>query len=435
MTTPEDRKKSDLKSPPLPRVTRIKRNVLLVAGLGVGITVVLVSRFVGSGPQDDASEGRQSRPRVEAGAAGMGLPGFLRRPQDAPVPPPAYPDSAETSEDTDSSDDASLTSGTPAVQAATQRPQQETPPSPGPREDAYQRALRAGLRPEEDQPSGAPIGPSPVEAASAFDPHSVSAGAGARLASGPLAGVIPGSPAFTAGAQREMAAPDHHEAFLEATAEEVEPEPYIAGNLVEPVSEYQLMAGTVLPAMMVTAMNSDMPGEILAQISRDVYDSQQRHVLIPRGTRVLGRYDNQVSLGQSRALVAWTRLIFPDGRSLSLPGLPTKDLLGASGVESEVDNHYMRVYGQGVLLSIIGAAAQLSQPQQSSTFSPPSPGQIAAGEIGRQLSQISLETIRRNMDIHPTLKIEAGTPFYIFLARDLVLEDPYVDQRRAARQP
>jgi type IV secretion system protein VirB10 len=186
------------------------------------------------------------------------------------------------------------------------------------------------------------------------------------------------------------------------------------------------MAGTVIPAMLVTAMNSDMPGEILAQVSRNIFDSQQKHLLIPRGTRVIGRYDSQVALGQSRVLIAWTRLILPDGRSISLPGLPTKDLRGASGVRSQVDNHYARLYGQAVMLSIIGAGAQLSQPQQSSVFTSSTPGQVATGVLGQELSRISMETIRRNMDVRPTLEVKPGTLFYIFLERDLVFDGPYV---------
>ena len=220
---------------------------------------------------------------------------------------------------------------------------------------------------------------------------------------------------------------NRHEEFLAAAADSREAPTYIASRVQDPISEYQIMAGTVLPAMMVTEINSDLPGEILGQVSRNIYDSQQRHLLIPRGTRVIGRYDSQVALGQSRVLIAWTRLIFPDGRSLSLPGLPTQDLRGAAGLRSRVDNHYGRLYGQAILLSIIGAGAQLSQPQQSTVFVPPSAGQVAAGALGQELSQVSMETIRRNMDVRPTLQVRPGTPFYIILERDLILEGPYTE--------
>lgn len=107
----------------------------------------------------------------------------------------------------------------------------------------------------------------------------------------------------------DMSAPgDRYPTFRDGGAADTEA-PYIHVRTTEPISEYQIMAGTVLPAAMVTAMNSDMPGDVLAQISRDIYDSQQRHLLIPRGTKVIGRYDNQVALGQSRVLIAWMRLI------------------------------------------------------------------------------------------------------------------------------
>ncbi|MQA92723.1 MAG: hypothetical protein GEU90_21280 [Gemmatimonas sp.] len=441
MNTPEDQKRRrDLLPPSLPRVARLSRNVLLVAGLAVAVIVMVVSRFVGSEPEEEGTR-RADRARVEASAS-MGLPGFLLRPpQDAPVPPPAYADSAEESKDSNDAED----SGTVVTPASAGRavapvayaglPQEPAGGSPQePRDEAYLRALQAPLRPQDSQASGMPTVPSALDDPSALDPYGVSAAYG-PMSGGPLHDAFSASPAFAASADREGPPPNRHEAFLEGMAEAEEPTPYIPGDLVDPISEYQLMAGTVLPAMIVTGMNSDMPGEMLAQISRDVYDSQQRHVLIPRGTKVLGRYDSQVSLGQSRALVAWTRLIFPDGRSLPLPGLPTKDLLGASGVKSDVDNHYMRLYGQGVLLSIIGAGAQLSQTQQSSVLAAPAAGQVAAGALGRELSQISMETIRRNMDVRPTLEVKAGTPFYIFLARDLVLNGPYTDQRLAERQP
>ncbi len=221
---------------------------------------------------------------------------------------------------------------------------------------------------------------------------------------------------------------DRYQEFLAAAARN-EPTTYIASRLQDPISPYQIMAGTLLPAMLVTGIDSDLPGEILGQITRDIYDSQQRFLLIPRGTKVIGRYDNQVALGQSRMLIAWTRLILPDGRSLSLPGLPTKDLGGAAGLAGKVDNHYRRLYGQATLLSIIGAGAQLSQPQRASVFTPASPGEVAAGALGQELSAVSTEAIRRNMNISPTVQVKAGTPFYVFLERDLVFDGPYTDPR------
>lgn len=416
MTNPDDHKRDDLKPPPLPQVTRLNRNILLVAAMGVAVTVLVVTHVVrsdrGVGPRGPGQA------RVEAGAVGS----FLNDTTTALlIPPPAYPDSASS----DSARVASTRSRAP-VQSVTTPSQDpfasfELPPQPDPRELAYERALRAALRVRDNRWDGM------QGALPEFDPPSI-----------PPAYSDLQDPSADGTALREVVASTRpmagalasgrHQEFLEA-AGDLEATTYVRSRMMDPVSEYQVMAGTVLPAMLVTAMNSDMPGEIVAQVSRNVFDSQQRHLLIPRGTRVLGRYDNQVALGQSRVLIVWTRLLFPDGRSLSLPGLPTKDLRGASGVRSEVNNHYARRYGQAVLLSIIGAGAQLSQPQQANVLVPSSAGQVAAGALGQELSRISMETIRRNMDVRPTLEVEAGTPFYIFLERDLVLDEPYVDRR------
>ncbi|MGH7576214.1 MAG: TrbI/VirB10 family protein [Longimicrobiales bacterium] len=434
MRTPQADENSELKPPRLPDVTRLNRNVLLVAGMGVAVVVLAVTHVVRSDTRNVAS--RAGTAQVEAGT----VADFLRAPlgpeADAPVPPPVDPDLA-----------AGTNTGLAPPAATRQRaPTYEMqPPSaaygafhtPDPREEAYERALRAGLRPREAGPNvfttaGGSIAAVPGRERSGTD-------MGARSAADRLASPVDasaGAAPMIIGSQETFAdnaaahtLDDRSHEFAEAMTTDVEPTSYIRSRITEPVSEYQIMAGTVLPAMLVTAMNSDMPGEILAQISRNVYDSHQRHLLIPRGAKVIGRYDNQVALGQSRVLIAWTRLIFPDGRSLSLPGLPTKDLRGASGVHSDVNNHYARLYGQAALLSIIGAGAQLSQPQQSNILAAASPGQIAAGALGQQLSQVSMESIRRNMDVRPTLEVKAGTPFYIFLERDLVLDGTYIDRR------
>lgn len=386
---PDEHRPSEHREEParLATVTRLNRNVLVVAAMSVAVVLLTVTHVVRSGSQRPAREA--AAPRVEAGA----MADFLRTPpgaEDSPlIPPPAFPDEAPEF-DAVPQDYGSVPSSTGWYDPF---------PVPDPREEAYERALRAGLRSGDYGPRG---------------PGAISS-AGAEAFAVPTGIPLPSLPT------------DRYGEFMSA-ARELAPTLYEEVRFTEPVSDYQIMAGTVLPATTVTAMNSDMQGEIVAQVSRNIYDSQQRHLLIPRGTRIIGRYDNQIALGQSRVLIAWTRLIFPDGRSLSVPGLPTMDLRGAAGVRSRVDNRYDRLYGQAILLSIIGAGAQLSQPRQSGILAPPSAGQVAAGALGQQLSQVSMETIRRNMDIRPTLEVRAGTPFYIFLERDLVLEEPYVDR-------
>src|SRR5437667_23831 len=210
--------------------------------------------------------------------------------------------------------------------------------------------------------------------------------------------------------------------------------PMVSARLEPAGSPYTLRAGTVIPGLLVTGIKSDLPGDLVGQVSRDVYDSRtQRILLIPKGARLIGTYDNQVTAGEGRLLVAWTRLILPDGRSLRLPGLALQDLAGQTGAQGEVDTHWQRVFGKALLLSAISAGAQVSQPQQTSAFALPSAGQVAAGALGQELSNVALEVLRRGMDIPPTITIRPGQPFNVFLNGDLVFDGPYEEEVPDAR--
>ena len=189
---------------------------------------------------------------------------------------------------------------------------------------------------------------------------------------------------------------------------------------------YVLRAGTVIPAILLTAITSDLPGDCMGQVSRDIYDSQtQRILLIPKGSKLMCRYDDQVAAGQGRLLVAWTRLMLPDGRSMTLPGLALKDAQGQTGAKGDVDNHTRRVFGRALLLSAIGAGAQLSQPRQASILSAPTTGQVMAGAVGQEMSNVALEVLRRGMDQPPTITVPQGQTFNVFLNGDLVFDGPY----------
>ena len=283
------------------------------------------------------------------------------------------------------------------------------PPRLSQRESAFRRAMRCGIR------SCAP------EAGTDAAPAE-GAGGGWESPVEQAGGVPPRAQALTPGAGPAPAAPrDRHEAFLRSA----EPEgPYVASRVQRPASPYQLMAGTLIPVTLVTAVNSDLPGEVVAQVTRNVYDTQQRHLLIPAGSRMLGKVDNQVGLGQARVNIAWHRLIFPNNNSVALPGLGGVDGRGAAGIRDRVNNHYGRTYLNAILLSAITAGAQLSQPQAGGVFAQPSPGQVAAGALGQQMGEVSGEMIRRNMQAGPTLEVRPGFQFSVFVSRDLVLE-PY----------
>ncbi|HVT60359.1 MAG TPA: TrbI/VirB10 family protein [Thermoanaerobaculia bacterium] len=188
-----------------------------------------------------------------------------------------------------------------------------------------------------------------------------------------------------------------------------------------PAGGWRVRAGTVIPALLLTEINSDLPGAVSAQVSRNVYDERQETIVIPKGTRLLGRYDHQVAAGQRRLLVAWTRLLFPDGSELTLPGLPATAASGAAGLAGSVDNHTRRIFGDALLLSLLAAGAQLSQPQQSGLLQAPAARQVAAGALGGELASVATELVRRDIAIQPTLRIPAATAFNVFVNDDLVL--------------
>ena len=181
----------------------------------------------------------------------------------------------------------------------------------------------------------------------------------------------------------------------------------------------------MIPGLLVTGVNSDLPGEVLGQTSRDVYDSRTQSILlVPKGSRLIGSYDNR-SVGTGRLIVSWTRLILPDGRSMVLPRLAGTDAQGQAGLHDEVDHHYGRVYGAALLTSALTAGVQLSQPQQSALYAAPSPRQVAAGALGQSMGDVALESARRGLDIPPTIVVRPGQPFNVFLAGDLAFTGSY----------
>ncbi|HEY1655353.1 MAG TPA: TrbI/VirB10 family protein [Candidatus Tumulicola sp.] len=192
-------------------------------------------------------------------------------------------------------------------------------------------------------------------------------------------------------------------------------------------SPYELHAGSVIPAVLLTGINADLPGTIVAQVRNDVFDSVTgRYLLIPRGTRLVGTYDNRIVQGQRRVLVAWTRLLYPDGSSVDLLGMPGTDEAGYAGFGANVNEHLNKLFTSALLLSIIGAGAQLSQPQQSSSlYAAPSVGQTIAGAVGQQIGNTSIQLTQRQLEIPPTLEVPPGYLFNVLVDRDIVLTAPY----------
>lgn len=193
------------------------------------------------------------------------------------------------------------------------------------------------------------------------------------------------------------------------------------------LSPYELKAGWAIPAALGCGINSDLPGQICGQVRENVYDSTTgRYLLIPQGTRLIGTYDSQVAVGQERILAVWNRLIFPDGSSISLQGMPGANQAGYAGFDADVDNHYIKVFGGAIMLSMITAGVQLSQPQQSANSnSAPSTQQTIAGALGQQLGQVGSSMVQRNMQIQPTLKQKPGYRFNVMVTRDIIFPGAY----------
>ncbi|QDQ27584.1 conjugal transfer protein TrbI [Chitinimonas arctica] len=194
-------------------------------------------------------------------------------------------------------------------------------------------------------------------------------------------------------------------------------------------SPYELKTGTVIPAVMIGTINSDLPGEIVAQVSQNVYDTATgNHLLIPQGTRLFGRYDSNVTFGQDRLLIGWQRLIFPNAATLELKGMSGHDAEGSAGFSDQVNNHYGRIFGWGLVTSLISAGYQLSQPEQNTNafgISTPSSQQTVAGAVGQQLAQLGMEMAKRNMRIQPTITIRKGYQFNVMVNKDMQFPASY----------
>ena len=201
---------------------------------------------------------------------------------------------------------------------------------------------------------------------------------------------------------------------------------YLDARLTAPRSPFELKTGTVIPGILVGAMNSDLPGEIVAQVSQNVYDTASgEHLLIPQGTRLYGRYDSKVTFGQGRLLVSWQRLIYPNAYTLELGAMSGHDQGGNAGFTDQVNNHYARIFGWALLTSVISAGAQLSQPQQTNVLTTPSSGQVAAAAVGQEMAQVGSQMAARNMQIQPTIQIRKGYRFTVMVNKDILFPGPY----------
>lgn len=363
--------------PDPPRVVRLSRRVLIglgvAAGLGIGaaLIVALQGRSGGEGQRElystdrnPQADGLATLPRDYAGIPQLGppLPGDLGRPivraqeRGQPVVPPAAPTSADPVE---------------------QRRLQEI-------EAARTSRLFVQVEARGESRGAAPAGP---------------------LAADP--GAMPIGPDAT----------DRRLAFLGGPADRRTTSP---DRLQGPASPFVIQAGSVIPAALLTGLRSDLPGQITAQVTANVFDSPTgRHLLIPQGARLIGAYDSRVSFGQRRILLVWNRLILPNGRSIVLERMPGADEAGYAGLEDGVDYHWGRLFLSAGLATLLNLGLELGRDDESDIARAiRESGQDTVGRAGEEI-------VRRQLSVPPTLTVRPGFPVRVIVHRDLVLEPLY----------
>jgi type IV secretion system protein VirB10 len=193
-----------------------------------------------------------------------------------------------------------------------------------------------------------------------------------------------------------------------------------------PRTSYELRAGFVIPATLISGINSDLPGQIIAQVSQDVFDSATgRYRLIPQGTRLVGTYDAQVAYGQRRLLVAWQRLIFPDGKAMDIGSMPGADSAGYAGFNDKTNNHYLRIFGNALLMSGVIAGINSSQTNPDNDPFGTSTNTLITQALAQQMGRVATEMIQKNLNISPTLEIRPGYRFNVMAVKDLTFQKPY----------
>ena len=196
---------------------------------------------------------------------------------------------------------------------------------------------------------------------------------------------------------------------------------YNEHSLQKPMSPFTLMTGSIIPASLVTGLNSDLPGFVIGQVTENVYDTVTgRYLLVPQGTKIIGKYDSVVAFGQKRALVIWQRLIRPDGSSLVIDNLPATDEGGYAGLEDQVDYHTWSLLKGVALATLLGVGSELTLGNNQNDL-------ISALQQSaiKNTDQAGQQFVQRQLEVQPTLTVRPGWPLRIIVHKDLVFLEPY----------
>lgn len=385
----------------------------------------------------DPEDGSRVTPATTAGEAiTREIPDVLT----APPPDPAESaDEAEAGEPVGTSDSASgpapalipppFPPASPPRLPAPEPPVRRSEPTPEERRlaEARARALEAVLAPTAVPTTGSAITAAPVpdRSATVTEGDSDLRTLIETLGAGANSPRLPTPPGPDGDAYTEQNMQAEKEAFL-AGARNTGTEDYLPSTRVSPLSRYVIRAGWEIPAVLEQELNSDLPGELKALVTTHVYDTATgRWLLIPQGSRLVGAYNANIAYGQSALQVVWHRIIFPDASSIDLGGMTGQDARGTSGFRGEVDNHYGRLIGFTLLSSVFSAGFQISQNRGTSVLRNPGVGEVAAGAVGQEVSQLGTDITRRNLNVQPTIRIPVGHRFNVRVNRDILFEAPY----------
>lgn len=232
--------------------------------------------------------------------------------------------------------------------------------------------------------------------------------------------------AMKAGLQGQNADPNGQASKEDFFNQDIKDLGYLPNQVVPQMSRYELKRGSVIPATMITGLNSDLPGRISAQISQNVYDSATGYrLLIPQGAKLFGRYDSKVSFGQERVMVVWTDIIFPNGSTLQIGGMSGTDAEGYGGFKDKVDRHLWRTFGSAALIALIGTGIDMSAPQSSTLATQDTASDAARRNFAETFGRAAEQTISKNLNVQPTIRIRPGYKFNVLVDQDIIFPSQY----------
>lgn len=386
---------------------RLNRKAIFVLGGALAAILLFVLVNIATPPQPKGAKVEPSKPTrvMAAESAAQELT------RDVPDIAPARPPQLDEPEAPDS---------VPPLQA--QQARQASAAQRAASDPDFQQALRSDTALTHFMGSNAAPPSAPARAASA----PLAAASMPRKDTPPGGPLDPNEPAHEPDLNRQA----QKREFLEKGAQ-AQGVPYRVARPQPPLSRYEIKTGSIIPALLITQINSDLPGDIVAQVSQNVFDSVSgRYLLVPQGTKLFGSYDSGVAFGQDRLLVVWSRLIYPNGTTIDLGGMAAVDKAGMAGLADQVNHHYIRTFGAALLTSLFTAGLQLSQPQPAAGDNRAlTSQQVAAGAVGQQMGQLGMEIAKRNLRIQPTIEVRRGHPFSVMVSKDLVFPAPYAEAR------